>query len=95
MDFLDQTIYKGPEFHRTLSLDLKTYQKPQNLYQYLEYSSAHPKNVHKSITLYGECTRYLRSNTRPESYIAAVKFEKRLQERRYQKKSNRKNHVKS
>lgn len=85
-DFLDLTIYKGPEFHRTFILDLKTYQKPQNLYQYLEYSSAHPRNVYKSI-IYGECTRYLRNSTRPETYIATVKkFEKRLQERKYPKK---------
>lgn len=85
-DFLDLTIYKGPEFTRTHTLDLKTYQKPQNLYQYLEYSSAHPKNVHKSI-IHGECTRYLRNSTRPETFIATVKmFEKRLRERKYPQK---------
>ena len=62
IDFLDLTIYKGPHFPATQILDIKTFQKPQNLYQYLEFTSAHPKHVFKSIII-GECKRYLRSNT--------------------------------
>lgn len=85
IDFLDLTIYKGPHFPATQILDIKTFQKPQNLYQYLEYTSAHPKHVFKSIII-GECKRYLRSNTRPETYAAIVtSFKKRLQERKYPK----------
>ena len=83
IDYLDLTIYKGPHFLSTKKLDIKTFQKSHNLYQYLEYTSTHPKSVYKSIIV-GECIRYLRSNTRPETYAAVVtKFETRLRERQY------------
>ena len=86
VDFLDITVYKGPSFYQTHKLDLKTYQKPQNLYQYLEFTSEHPKHVYSSIIL-GECIRYVRTNTRPETYIATVTtFQKRLQIRQYPQK---------
>ena len=83
IDFLDLTIYKGPHFLNTQKLDIKTFQKPQNLYQYLEYTSIHPKSVFRSIII-GECKRYLRSNTRPETFAAVITmFKKRLRERQY------------
>ena len=86
VDFLDLTIHKGPEFGNSHRLDLKTFQKLQNLYQYLEYSSFHPKNIHQSIVL-GECIRYVRTNTRSETYSAITRsFQKRLQERGYPNK---------
>ena len=83
---LDLTIYKGPNHHRNHKLDIKTYQKQQNLYQYLEFSSAHPQSVFKSLVL-GECIRFVRSNTRSETFAATtMTFQKRLQERSYPKK---------
>ena len=83
INFLDITIYKGPNFQTTQLLDLKTYQKPQNLYQYIEYTSEHPEHIYRSIIL-GECTRYLRTNTREETYTAIIKlFQKRLTTRQY------------
>lgn len=86
IDFLDLTIYKGPNFLVNHKLDIKTFQKPQNLYQYLEYTSEHPRNVFTSIIL-GECSRYLHTNTQPETYAATVRaFQKRLQERQYPNK---------
>ena len=89
-DYLDLTIYKGPHFKKTHKLDLKTYQKPYNLYQYLEFSSAHPRKTYQSIVL-GECVRYVRSNTRPETFVAVINaFQKRLQQRRYPNKLTRK-----
>lgn len=57
VDFLD-LIYKGLDFHMTNKLDLKTYQKPLNLYQYLEFTSNHPQTIFKGI-IRGECIRYL------------------------------------
>lgn len=46
----------------------------------------HPHIQEISIIL-GECTRYLRTNTRPETYAATVKaFQKRLQNRQYPRK---------
>ena len=41
IDFLDLTTYKGPNLSSTHTLDTKTYQKEQNLYQYLHYTSNH------------------------------------------------------
>ena len=90
VNFLDLTIYKGPDFHQTHRLDLKTFQKPQDLYQYLDFTSAHPQHVYRSIVL-GECARYLRSNTRKDTYLATTAvFQKRLQARNYPKKLTRK-----
>ena len=86
VNFLDLTIYKGPHHHHSHKLDIKTYQKPQNLYQYLEFSSNHPKTVFKSLVL-GECIRFVRSNTRSETFAATtMTFQRRLQERGYPKK---------
>ena len=86
VNFLDLTIYKGPNFSSSHKLDVTTYQKPQNLYQYLDFSSAHPKHVFKSLVL-GECIRYVRSNTRLETFVATTKlFQKRLQQRGYPNK---------
>ena len=62
INFLDLTIYKGPNFSYTHTLDTKMYQKEQNLYQYLHYMSNHTHKTHKAI-ITGECTRYLRTNT--------------------------------
>lgn len=62
VSFLDMTIYKGPHFHKSRKLDTKTFQKQQNLYQYLHYTSNHPKHIFKSI-ITGECTRLVRTNT--------------------------------
>lgn len=82
-NFLDLTIYKGPHFQRTKQLDTKTYQKPQNLYQYLHYTSHHQRNVHKAVIL-GECVRYIRTNTTKDNYIRTVsQFKTRLQARGY------------
>ena len=47
INYLDVTIYKGERFNTTQLLDVKTYQKPQNLYQYLHYTSSHPQSVFK------------------------------------------------
>ena len=85
IDFLDLTIYKGPSFSNTKILDTCTFQKTQNLYQYLHYSSNHPKSLFKAI-ITGELIRYVRTNTREEQYIAMTKlFENRLLARAYPK----------
>ena len=85
INFLDLTIFKGPQFAFTNLLDTKTFQKPLNLYQYLHFSSAHPKNVFKSI-IRGECIRYIRTNTTYETYKATVLlFTQRLHKRNYPK----------
>ena len=82
-DFLDLTIYKGPDFPITNILDLKTFQKPRNLYQYLHYKSSHQNQVFKSI-IRGECIRYTRTNTTEATYRAMIyMFKQRLLKRGY------------
>ena len=79
VDFLDITIYKGTQFNRTKCLDIKTFQKSQNLYQYLHFTSHHPKSVYKGLII-GECKRYIRTNSREEQYQSQLLlFKYRLQ----------------
>ena len=83
IDFLDITIYKGPLFPFSNILDVKTFQKQLNLFQYLHFSSNHPKNVFKAI-IKGECIRYIKTNSTKESYRATVfNFKKCLLQRGY------------
>ena len=82
-DFLDLTILKGSGFQILNKLDTKTYQKQQNLYQYLHFSSEHTRNQHKAVVT-GECIRYIRTNTRKENYDAIIfLFKQRLKNRDY------------
>ena len=80
IDFLDLTIYKGPFFEFTHTLDTKSFQKQLNLYQYLHFSSHHEKKVFKAI-IKGECVQYVRTL---ESYTHTLHlFKTRLQKRGY------------
>ena len=83
VDYLDLVIYKG-ERHRTSGyLDLRTFQKPLNLYQYLEFSSCHTQSVFKGLVV-GECIRYIRTNSSKESYLTQLElFRNRLTKRNY------------
>ncbi len=82
-NFLDLTIYKGITFEYTTILDVKTYQKEKNLYQYLHYKSNHPPSVYKGI-IKGECVRYARTNSTPENYHAMTQLlRQRLLQRQY------------
>ena len=81
--FLDLTIFKSPLFPVTNILDIKTFQKPRNLYQYLHYNSYHQKTTLKAI-ITGELTRYIRTNTMENNFIAMKRlFKKRLLARNY------------
>ena len=65
------------------TLATKTYQKPQNLYQYLHYTSSHPRSVHKGLII-GECIRYVTTNTERTNYAALLKLlTTRLLKRQY------------
>ena len=57
IDFLDLTIYKGPAFHFCNILEVKTFQKELNLYQYLHFTSEHPRSIFKAIVK-GEGIKY-------------------------------------
>ncbi len=83
IDYLDLTIYKGQHFAFTNLLDTKTFQKRQNLYQYLHYTSNHSTAIHKAL-IHGECIRYARTNTTQEHYTAlTLLFKQRLLKRQY------------
>ena len=60
VDFLDVTIYKGDRFRSTGILDIKPFFKKTNKFQYLEFSSAHPKYTFRGL-IKGEMTRLLRA----------------------------------
>ena len=59
VDYLDITIYKGDRYRATGVLDFKPFFKT-NKFQYLEYSSAHPRNTFRSL-IKGELTSLLRA----------------------------------
>ena len=60
IDFLDLTIFKGERYQTSQILDIKPFFKKTNKFQYLEYSSAHPKKTFSSL-IKGELTRLLRA----------------------------------
>jgi hypothetical protein len=68
IDFLDITIHKGSRFQSTGKLDVKPFFKKTNKFQYLHYSSAHPKNVFTSL-IKGEMTRLLRNCSSETEYM--------------------------
>ena len=85
-NFLDLTIYKGSSFHYTSTLDTKTYQKPQNLYQYTHFTSNHQKATFKAV-ITGELIRYTRTNTSEDNFLAMKQlFKRRLLARGYPQK---------
>ena len=65
--FLDTTVYKGPRFPNTGILDVKTYYKPTETFQYTHFSSCHPISVKKGFVK-GETLRLLRNNSVPENF---------------------------
>ena len=60
VDFLDVTIYKGDRYRSTGTLDIRPFFKSTNKFQYLEFSSAHPRNMFRGL-IKGELTRLLRA----------------------------------
>ena len=83
VDFLDLTIYKGQRHATSRILDIKPFFKPTNKFQYLEYSSAHPRGIFTSLAK-GEFTRLLRACSDEETYNkVSDKLLKALKERRY------------
>ncbi len=80
IDFLDLTIYKNSIYNR---LETRTFQKPANLYQYLHFSSNHPRHLFKAIII-GELIRYIRNSSVESSYTLSTKlFRSRLIKRDY------------
>ena len=67
INFLDSTIYKGKRFATDATLYIKPTFKVTNCFQYLHYSSAHPRSVFRGI-IKGEATRVLRASSDKPTY---------------------------
>ena len=65
--FLDINIFKGPNFETTRKLDTETYIKPTNKQAYIHANSFHPPGASKGVAI-GEMKRYLRTNSRADSF---------------------------
>ena len=72
VEFLDLNIFKGPRFNNTNCLDLSTHFKKTNTFQYLHYSSSHPRSIFRGLVK-GEAIRFLRSNTHAPTFTATKK----------------------
>ncbi|CAC5405201.1 unnamed protein product [Mytilus coruscus] len=64
MQFLDVLVFKGPRFRETGILDLTTFRKITENYQYLERSSCHPSSSFRGI-IKGEMLRFKRCTNDP------------------------------
>lgn len=65
--FLDLTIRKGKRFEGTGILDVSPHFKSTNAFQYVHYSSSHPRSTHKAVVK-GELTRILRACSDEEEW---------------------------
>ena len=82
VDYLDITIYKGDRYRATGVLDFKPFFKTTNKFQYLEYSSAHPRNTFRSL-IKGELTRLLRACSDETEYKTKSKLFRAFRDRGY------------
>ena len=71
IDFLDITTYKGERHRQTGKLDIKPYFKHTNKFQYLHYSSGHPRKTFPGL-IKGELTRLLRACSDETTYVNTV-----------------------
>ncbi|XP_038051962.1 uncharacterized protein LOC119724781 [Patiria miniata] len=81
--YLDLTIFKGPRFLSTGTLDTRVFTKPTETYQYLERTSSHPNHVFKGF-IKGEILRYARNTNNEDDFLQKVQsFEEKLLKRGY------------
>ena len=83
VNFLDTTVYKGRKFQESNKLDIKSYIKPTNNFQYLHRESSHNPAVFKGF-IKGECIRHMR-NTNDTATLSTIlqNFKKHLSKRGY------------
>ncbi|CAG2231796.1 unnamed protein product [Mytilus edulis] len=85
MQFLDVLVFKGLRFRETGILDLTTFRKKTENYQYLERSSCHPSSTFRGI-IKGEMLRFKRCTNDPvDLQTQYALFSERLIKRGYQK----------
>lgn len=71
IDFLDTTIFKGPEFHETCKLDVKVFFKKTDTHALLHRDSFHPRHTFKGIVK-SQLMRFKRICTRSVDFRDAV-----------------------
>ncbi len=80
---MDLFIHKGIRFRNHGFLDVKSYIKPTETYQYLSRDSCHPASVFSSL-ITGEATRHCRNNNTLTEYESVMdNFSLKLQARGY------------
>ena len=60
--FLDTVVFKGERFIKESILDIKTYYKSTETFQYTYFTSRHPPGVKRGL-IKGEVVRLLRTNS--------------------------------
>ena len=70
--FLDLEITKGSKFHQCNIFDIGTHFKQTNTFQYLHFTSCHPRSVFKGLVK-GEAIRLLRSNSDQAKFNQSLK----------------------
>ena len=84
--FLDTTVFKGPRFEHTKTLDIKTYTKPTETFQFLERSSNHPQHVFNGF-IKGRMITFIRNNSQSDDLRQTVEnFRSKLRDRGYKTK---------
>ena len=85
IDFLDVTVFKGPQTYETGILDIKVFFKPTDTHQLLNKSSFHPKHTFAGI-IKSQITRFYRICSQITEFktACAVLF-KALRKRGYSK----------
>lgn len=73
VDFLDTTVFKGPDFEKTGKLDVKVYFKPTDTHALLYKSSFHPKHTFRGL-IKSQLIRFNRICTRQEDFMTAVQI---------------------
>ena len=66
--YLDLTIYKGPHFSKTSYLDITTHFKKTNTFQYLHFTSCHPRSTFTGI-IKGEAICWVIANEKVIIYF--------------------------
>ena len=81
--FMDLTIFKGKRFNECGKLDIRPHFKKTNKFQYLHYSSCHPRSTFQGIVR-GELIRILRASSSDETYQTNCSLiKRRFRERGY------------
>lgn len=71
IDFLDTTVFRGPDFDATQRLDVKVFFKKTDLHALLYKSSFHPKHTFGGLVK-SQLLRFHRICTRRENFLEAV-----------------------